>query len=90
MTILHSDNQGPFQRANYLEFHSQDKCIHIQQHFRRKVVANKLMDIDWISTSKMPADWLRKQLPKVKFERFIQRIGLENATFPVVLSQVQN
>lgn len=54
------------------------------------MVASKVMDIVWISISKMPADELTKSLPRVKVERFIQLIGLENATFSILPPQVQN
>ncbi len=90
MTILHSDNQGAIQLASNPEFHAWTKYIDIQQYFVREVVASKVIDIVWISTSRMPADRLTKPLPQVKFERFIQLICLENATFPVLLPQVQN
>ena len=90
LNILHSNNQGAIQLAHNPEFHARTKHIDIQQHFVREVVASKVMDIVWISTSKMPADGLTKLLSRVKFERFIQLIGLENATFPVLPPPAQN
>ncbi len=89
MTILHSVNQGTIQLANNPEFHARIKHIDIR-HFVREVVASKVMDIMWISTSKMSADGLTKLLQRVKFERVIQLISIDNATFLVLPPQVQN
>ena len=90
MTNLHSDNQDAIQLAHNPEFYAWIKHIDIQQHFVQEVVASKVIDIVWISTSKMPADGLTKPLPRIKFESFIQLIGLENVTFLVLPSQIQN
>ncbi len=89
-TILHSDDQGAIQLVHNPGLHARTKHIDIQQNFVSEVVASKVTDIVCISTSKMPADELTKPLSRVKFERFIQLIGLENATFPGHSPPVQN
>ncbi len=89
MTILHFNNQIAIQLAYNPELHIWIKDIDIQQHFGLEVVASKVIDIVWISTSKMPTNRLIKLLPQVKFECFIQLISLKN-DFSVLPSQVRN
>ncbi len=90
MIILHFDNLGVIQLANNPQFYSRTKNIDIPQHFVQEVLASKLMDIVWISTLKMTAEELTKQLPQLKFKFFIQLISLENTTFLVLPPQVKN
>jgi hypothetical protein len=52
------------------------KHVDIRQHWLREQVADKRINIAWISTSHMPADGLTKALPRQKHQNFVQQLGL--------------
>ena len=52
------------------------KHVDIHQHWLRQEVQAKRINIQWVPTSKMPADGLTKPLTRQKQESFIQLLGL--------------
>jgi hypothetical protein len=52
------------------------KHVDIHQHWLRQEVNNKTINIDWISTSIMPADGLTKALPLQKYKTFVSQLNL--------------
>ena len=52
------------------------KHVDIAQHWLCQEVANKSINIKWISTNKMAADRLTKALPIQKHKEFIKQLNL--------------
>ena len=52
------------------------KHVDIAQHWLRQEVANKSINIEWISTNEMAADGLTKALPIQKHKEFIKQLNL--------------
>jgi hypothetical protein len=76
MARLWCDNLG----ATYLSanpiFHAKTKHIEIDFHFVRERVAQKLLDIRFISTGDQVADGFTKALPRVKLREFRDNLNL--------------
>jgi histone deacetylase 1/2 len=75
-TRLWCDNIG----AKYLSanpvFHARTKHIEIDFHFVRERVAQKLLEISFISTKDQIADGFTKALPRVKLREFRNNLNL--------------
>ena len=52
------------------------KHVDIAQHWLRQEVANKSINIEWISTNNMAADGLTKALHIQKHKEFIKQLNL--------------
>ena len=50
--------------------------INVHQHWLRQKVQDKKINIQWVSTAKMPADGLTKILPHQKHEAWIKQLNL--------------
>ena len=78
MARLWCDNLG----AKYLSanpiFHVRTKHIEIDFHFVRERVAQKLLDIRFISSGDQVADGFTKALPTVKLKKFRDNLNLVN------------
>lgn len=61
-----NDNQGARQLARNPVFHNRTKHIDVRYHFLREVVQNGEIDIRYMPTNRMPADFLTKALPGPK------------------------
>lgn len=55
---------------------SRIKHIETQYHFIRQQVEKEKIKLNYVPTEHMIADVLTKPLPKLKFERFVNQIGL--------------
>jgi hypothetical protein len=76
-TIIYCDNQGAIALAKDPKFHPRTKHIAIQHHWVREKIADQVVDLEYVETSKQVADGLTKALPKDPFEAFRDVIGLE-------------
>jgi hypothetical protein len=56
------------------------KHVDIHQIWLRKAVERGEVNVQWISTTQMPADGLTKALPKQKHIEFTRQLGLEDIT----------
>jgi hypothetical protein len=52
------------------------KHVDIHNHWLRQEVAHQKLQIQWVSTTEMPADGLTKALPRQKHESFVRQLGL--------------
>jgi hypothetical protein len=76
-TIIFGDNQGAIALAKNPQFHSRTKHIAIQHHFVREKQADGKVDLQYIPTEKQVADGLTKALPRDRFVKFRNALGLE-------------
>ena len=63
-----------------LVFHDKSKHIDIRYHFIRDMVQKGVVELQYIPTDDQTADVLTKPLPRVKFEYFRRRLGVEENT----------
>ena len=77
-TIIYCDNQGAIALAKDPKFHPRTKHIAIQHHWVREKIAEQIVDLEYVQTSKQVADGLTKALPKDSFEAFRDALGLES------------
>ena len=71
-----ADNQSALKLAQNPVHHPKSKHIDIQYHKVRELVEKGEVKLDYIPTSDMVADGLTKPLEKVKFQMFIEQMGL--------------
>src|SRR6266536_5552144 len=77
VTIIYCDNQGAIALARDPRFHPRTTHIAVQVHKIREWIADKEVELEYISTSRQVADGLTKALPKAPFEDFRGALGLE-------------
>ena len=73
---LWCDNLGATYLSTNLVFHARTKHIEIDFHFVRERVANKLLDIRFISSKDQVADGFTKALPVKSLETFRSNLNL--------------
>ena len=61
-------------------FHDKSKHIEIQYHFIHDMVQKGVIELQYIPTDDQTADVLTKPFPRVKFEYFCERFGVEENT----------
>jgi hypothetical protein len=69
-TNIFQDNRGCIQLANNPVFHKRTKHIDIRYHFIRELITDMRINLPWISTKDMVADFLTKPLARDLFEYF--------------------
>ena len=74
---LNCDNQGAIALSKDNKFHARTKHIDIRYHFIREAVENKKISVKYVPTDENPADIFTKPLPKAKFRRFVESLGLK-------------
>ena len=77
-TILYNDNQGAGLLSKNPIFHNRTKHMDIRHHFVRDNVIAGTINIEYISTNEMPADFLTKGLSSPKHNKCISKVGLVN------------
>jgi len=75
-TTILGDNQGALALAVNPAFHARTKHIRVRQHFIRECVDAGDIDLEYIPTALQLADIFTKGLPIIKFEKFVQELGL--------------
>ena len=76
--IIYCDNQGAIALAKNPQFHARTKHIDIQHHYVREQVTAGTVALEYVPTDQQVADGLTKALPRDKFEKFRELIGLEH------------
>lgn len=74
---LHCDNQGAINLAKNPIFHARTKHVELHHHFIRERVLEGEISLNYIPTAEQPADILTKALPRWKFEKHRDFIGLK-------------
>jgi hypothetical protein len=75
---IKADNQGAIALAENPVFHNKTKHIETQYHYVRERVTDGSIQIDYVPTDRMTADGLTKALPRVKFKKFVDQLGLRD------------
>lgn len=75
--MLYADNQGAIALSENPIFHNKTKHIENRCHYIRERVAEGSITVKCISTDSMIADRSSKPLSRIKFQRFVQHVGLK-------------
>lgn len=76
--ILGIDNQSAIKIIKNPEFHKRTKHIDVRYHFIREKFEKKMFLLKYVSTADQLADSFTKPLPKEKFVKFRNSIGVIN------------
>ena len=76
-TVIHCDNQSCVQMSVNPIFYDKSKHIQIRYHFIGDMVQKDAVELQYIPTDDQTADILTKPLPRVKFEYFRGKLGVE-------------
>jgi hypothetical protein len=77
---IYADNQSSISLTKNAEHHSRTKHIDIQYHFVRDAVVDEQIKPVFCSTGEQVADINTKALPATKFNSFVKKMGLKEAT----------
>ena len=75
--MIHCDNQSCVQMLVNPVFHNKLKHVDIQYHFICDMVQKVVVELQYIPTDDQTLDVLTELLPRVKFEYFHGRLGVE-------------
>ena len=75
--MIHCDNYICVQMSVNPIFNDKSKHVEIQYHFIHDMVQKVAVELQYILTDDQTIDFLTKPLPRVKFEYFYGRIGVE-------------
>jgi hypothetical protein len=75
--VLWCDNIGAMYLSANLVFHARTKHIEVDYHFVRERVAQKLLDIKFISSEDQVADGFTKSLSTRQLEIFRRNLNLD-------------
>jgi hypothetical protein len=81
--MLYADNQGAIALTENPVFHNKTKHIENQYHYIRERVAEGSLWVRYVSTDNMIADGLTKPLSRIKFQKFVQQVGLKEVATSV-------
>ena len=73
---VNCDNQGAIVLVKDNKFHSCIKHINLQYHFIQEAVEDNKISISYIPTDENLSDILTKTLVRLKFEQFVEALGL--------------
>lgn len=74
--ILYNDNQSAQKLLLNPVFHNRSKHIDIRFHFCKEIIAQNLVNVQYLCTADMPADLLTKSLNSIKHKAFVNAVGL--------------
>lgn len=77
---IFNDNQGALKLSANSVFHNRTKHIDVRYHFCRDCVNNKIVNLKYLETARMPADMLTKSLGCVKHYMFMEMLGIKIVT----------
>jgi len=77
---IHCDNQSAIKLAKNPVFHARSKHIEIHHHFVRERVLRGEVQLHYVPTDSQPADIFTKPLPRLKFEKHRQTLGIISIT----------
>jgi hypothetical protein len=77
-TRLWADNQSSITVTRNPEHHQRNKHWDISYHWIREQHKMQTLDIAYISINNMTADAMTKSLPKVKHEKHVAAMGLQD------------
>jgi phage pi2 protein 07 len=75
-TLIHYDNQNCINISENHVFHDKSKHIEIKYHYIRYMVQRGVVELQYISTDENISNILTKPLSRVKYEYFIDNLGM--------------
>jgi hypothetical protein len=72
------DNQGAIALAKDNKFHGRTKHIDLRYHFIREAVEDGKINVKYVPTDDNVSDIFTKPLPRPKFQRFVELLGLRS------------
>jgi hypothetical protein len=75
-TPIYCDNQSAISMTKNPVFHGRSKHIDIRLHYIRDLVAEKTVEMKFVSSENQKADILTKALPLGKFESMRKKLGV--------------
>lgn len=79
-TTVFCDNQSAIKLTKNSVYHGRSKHIDIRYHFVREACENGTVKIDYLQTDSMTADIFTKSLPKIKHQRCVESLKLDEST----------
>jgi hypothetical protein len=80
-TTIMCDNKSAIKLCKNLVFHDKTKHFEIHWHFIGKKIKEKIVQVDFINTTKQPANMFTKALSQIKFETCRRRFNHKNVEF---------
>ena len=81
-TCIYCDNQSYVKLSKKLMFHDNSKNIKIKHHYIRDMVQRGAVKLQYVAIDEHIADVLMKQLARVKFEYFREKLGVLQIKVP--------
>ncbi len=75
--VLHVDNQGALAWAKNPVDHSRSKHVDVQYHWIRELVVRRVIELQWVKTADMRADFLTKPLGRLALAKGRAAVGLQ-------------
>src|SRR6266566_3435829 len=75
--VLYSDSQNVITTAHDSALHSRTKHTLLKYHYVREQVKQRLIEVTYLDTKRMPADGLTKPLNSHLYLKFLRLLGLE-------------
>ena len=75
-TCIHCDNQSCVKLSENPVFHDKSKHIEIKYHYSRDMVPRGAVKLQYVATGEHIADVLTKLLARLKFEYFMEKLGV--------------
>jgi hypothetical protein len=75
-TTIHEDNQSAIKLSNNPIHSNRSKHIAMRYHKTQELVANNIINIQYLPTADMVADIMTKSLGKILHARFVDGMGL--------------
>ncbi|CAB3979799.1 Hypothetical predicted protein [Paramuricea clavata] len=75
--LIYKYNQGAIELSKNPKFHNRTKHIDIAYHFIREKVKDKVIYVKYCETEQVLADIMTKPLSKALFEKFRDKLGVE-------------
>jgi hypothetical protein len=76
---IHCDNTSAISVSKNLVLHSKTKHIPIKYHFLREQVSNRIVQLNYISSTEQIADIFTKPLAAIPFGYLRQKLGVTNS-----------
>jgi len=74
--LIYCDNQSCVKLSENPVFHNKSKHIEIKHHFIQDMVEKGVVELRYISTDEQITDIITKPLSRVKYEYFIDKLGM--------------
>jgi len=80
--VLKCDNNQTIRllTAEYAKLFTKLRHVDVHHHWLRQEVQRQALQVGWVPTSEIIADGLTKALPRQRFERFVDQLGLVDVT----------